>query len=371
MIQELAAAGLLLAGPLQPTYLGTAGLEAVRIELSARVEGQAWPILGRGPALHPGDRGDEVSRLRARLVASDGASLAPMVAPSDPLLFDGELAIAVRDFQRRHGLEPDGIVGPATRAELDQTPLDRLRQIERTIAARRALPDDLGPRFLLVNLSALEIQAIEVGRPVLTLRVIVGRTDWPTPTLNSAVVGLIAHPFWNVPARIARQEISARVALDPDYLERLGIEVLSGGAGGQPIDPLGVDWPAFRRGELDLRLRQKPGPLNALGEVGIQFQNPHNICLHDTPDHRLFERSQRALSHGCIRVERVRDLASWLMEIAEEESREHFESALAGGLTEAVRLPASVPIYIVDWRVWVDADGTLQMRPKLYPERTP
>jgi murein L,D-transpeptidase YcbB/YkuD len=353
--------------PLEPTARGVAGLETARAAFLAAAGDDSPPPLGRGPTLAQGDRAPEVALLRVRL-ASAGA---PSNGAGDPQLFDATLDAAVREFQRRHGLEPDGKVGPATRAELDLGPLDRARQIERVIAARRTLPADLGARYLLVNLPAFELEAVDRERPGLRLRVVVGRVDRPTPTLAAAVRSIVVHPAWNVPPRIAREEIAARARRDPGYLARLDFEVLAAG-GGAAVDPAGVDWRAFERRELDLSLRQRPGPLNALGAVAFQFPNPHNVALHDTPEQRLFERARRSFSHACMRVERARELARWLVAGEPPGAATALERAFTDvEVTRELPLAAPVPIYVVDWPVWVDADGVLQLRPELYPAATP
>lgn len=361
----LAFAALELAATdrLQPTYLGTAGLEAALADIRETARATAWPRLAPGPPLRPGDRGDRIVALRARLAASgDG----PEATPSDPLLFDAPLAAAVESFQRRYGLAPDGKVGPATRAELDFTAADRARQIERAIASRRALPAELGPRCLLLNVAAFELDAIADGEVALSTRVVVGTDKRQTPTLASEVEGFVVHPAWNVPPRIARQEIAPRVQRDPDYLDRLGIEVFSEGGG--KLAPREVDWDAFRHGELDLVLRQRPGALNALGTISFQFPNASNVCLHDTPERSLFDRPRRALSHGCVRLENAVELARWVAETDADATRDALASALADDETSALSITRPIPIYIVEWNAFVDAAGTLQFRPELYSQ---
>lgn len=350
---------------LQPTYLGTAGLETALAELDTALSRDDGPALGRGPTLELGDHDERVAVLRARLVAGGEA---PPASPPDPRQFDAALDAGVRAFQRRHGLEPDGKVGPATRAELDLGPHERRRQIEHTIAARRALPVDLGPRFLLLNLPAFALEAFDAGRRELSLRLVVGRVDRPTPTLSSAVRQVVVHPPWNVPPRIARQEIAARALRDPGYLTRLGFELFAGGSDGAAVDPAGVDWRAFQRGELALTLRQRPGRLNSLGAIAFQFPNPDNVALHDTPEKRLFERARRTFSHACMRVEHASELARWVLRGEPQDTLREFESALAGEATRELVLATPVPIYVVDWPVWVDAEGVLQMRPEVYPD---
>lgn len=350
-------------GPLQPTHLGTEGLEAALTAWRA-TEAEDGPSLAPGPTLAPGDRSARVQRLRARLAT---LGWKPLQESVDSSQFDAPLREAVLGFQLAHGLEPDGRVGPATQAELDRSPRDRARQIAESIAERRALPRDLGRRFLLLNLSAFTLEAIADGIAELSSRVVIGQPKQPTPTLVSTVRSVVAHPAWNVPDRIARREIAPRIERDPGYLERLGFELFSASAGSRPIDPGGFDWTAFRRGELAVRLRQRPGPLNALGAVSIRFPNPHNICLHDTPERDLFARARRDLSHGCVRVERAVELARWLMTGEGLDIRQDLDKALAAGATVELPLPYPVPIYVVDWSAWIDARGVLQLRPEVYP----
>jgi murein L,D-transpeptidase YcbB/YkuD len=307
-----------------------------------------------------------VLRLRARLAASGEAPDAPA---ADPRRFDDPLATAVRDFQRRHGLEPDGTVGPATRRELALSPADRVRQLERTLASRRSLPADLGPRFLLLNLAAFELDAIANGEVALSMRVVVGTDDRRTPALVSEIEGFVVHPAWNVPDRIAREELAPRAARDAGYLERLGIEIFLGDDRGEPLSPRDVDWEAFRRGEIELVLRQRPGEQNALGAISFQFPNASNVCLHDTPERGLFDRPRRALSHGCVRLENAVELARWIAETDSAGARGALESALADESTSELAIPRPLPIYIVEWNAYIDAAGELQLRPELYPDR--
>lgn len=346
---------------LQPTFLGTRGLETVRAELAVEAE-LPWPFRLPDRKLRPGDVDDAVAALRERLAASGEGPAAP---PVEWRRYDGALEAAVRGFQLRHGLDPDGVVGPATRAELDLGPADRLRQIDRVIAARRALPAGLGRRFVLVNLPAFTLEAVAAAVPELASRVIVGAPRQRTPTLASAARSVVVHPVWNVPARIARRELAPLAARDSGYLVERGFEVFA--ADGTTVEPTTVDWIAVQRGELRLRLRQRPGSLNALGVVGIQVPNPFDVRLHDTPDHRLFERARRDLSHGCIRVDRAVELARWLLADAPRPTRDELERALTTAATREIALAEPVPVYLVDWPVWVDPEGRLQMRPELSP----
>jgi len=368
MLAALVPAGTLAGSefppPRLPTVFGTSGLEAALAEIRGRPGEVASRRLGSAATLHPGDRSVAVAALRERLKAL-GENAPSAVA--DPTRFDEELAEAVRSFQRRRGLEPDGIVGAATRAELELSSPALAERIERSLASRRGLPADLGSRFLLLNLSAFELTAFEARTARLTLRVVIGEPAKPTPTLRSRVDGVVVHPVWNVPPPIARDEIAPRVIRDPDYIRRLGFEIYSGESESSRVDPTTIDWRSFARGETGLVLRQRPGPLNALGAVSMQFPNPDNICLHDTPERTLFARARRALSHGCIRVEHAVELARWLLAPQPAPVQDAFERALAGSKSVHLLLPGPVPLYIVDWPAWIAPDGTLEVRPEVYP----
>jgi len=348
---------------LQPTWRGTTGLEQALASFTKAAEAPQPPRLATARKLERGDRGPEVERLRARLAADGEPAAAP---PADPALFDDSLADAVRRFQSRHGLDPDAVVGPETRAELDQSPSDRVRQIGLTIVARRALPAELGDRFVLVNLSAFTVEAFDPGGRALALRVIVGQPNRRSPKLSAVVRELVVHPYWNVPARIARQELTPHALRDPGYLRRLDIEVFTDD--GRRVEPSREEWRAFQKGDIRYVLRQLPGPLNALGEVSFQFPNPDNVCLHDTPDQGLFLRARRALSHGCMRVQHAVELARWVLEAQPESAGAAFTRALAGSTTTHIELSTPIPVYVVDWPVWVDPDGVLQLRPEIYPQ---
>jgi murein L,D-transpeptidase YcbB/YkuD len=354
------------AEPLQPTLLGTAGLEAARDVFVARSRSAQPPPIASGRTLSRGSRGEQVLRIRRRLLASGEE----VEVAGEGAVFDDPLDAAVRRFQTRHGLDPDGKVGPRTRAELNVGPRERIRQIDRVIASRRALPEDLGERFVLVNLPAFELTAVDRRGTALDLAIVIGSAARPTPEFVGRIVTIVTHPAWRVPPRIAREEIAVRARDDPDYLARLGFEVTAIG-GGSPIDPRWVDWTAFERGEARYEIVQRPGPLNALGEVAFRLENAGNVLLHDTPERHLFRDAYRARSHGCVRVQAAADLARWLLAGGAPGSpAPDLVAALAdAGRTSELPVGPAVPIYAVDWPVWIDRFGVLQVRPEVYAPR--
>lgn len=354
------AAGAEMAGP--AVYAGIESLAAARETLAAQVAAGGWPLVGSGETLRPGSADPRVPALRRRLAA--GGERAGDDESGD--LYGPELEAAVRRFQQRHGLLVDGIVGRATLAALDLPAADRLRQVDASLARRRQLPAELGERYLLVNLPAFRLEAVEKGRPVLAMDVVVGRPSMPSPEVVSQVTHLVVNPYWNVPASIASRELAPRESAEPGYLASLGIRVFAGPGGEGELAPEAIDWPAVTRGEQRLFLRQDPGPRNSLGRLSMLMPNDDDICLHDTPEKGAFARSRRALSHGCIRLGDAAALAAYLLRDEPAWSVEALAAAIAGGKRREIRLPSPMPIYLVYWTAWIAADGELEFRDDVY-----
>jgi len=317
--------------------------EALRRYRGIARAGEAAPVAA-GPTLRIGQRGERVAALRARLGAAAAADAAePLQEWENPDLFDAALAEAVRSFQDRHGLEPDGVAGPATVAELNQRAEDHIRQIEVNLERWRWLPHDLGPRHVLVDIGAFRLDAVEASRPALQMRVIVGKPYTHTPMFSSAIHAVLFNPSWYVPRSIAVKEILPKASRDPSYLRRERYEILPGG-----------------------RLRQKPGPQNSLGRIKFVFPNRFGVYLHDTPARTLFGRTLRAFSHGCIRLEKPLDLAVWALRGDPRWSPEAVRAAIDAGRERTVALPQAIPVHVAYWTARVDPDGTLRLGRDVY-----
>lgn len=346
-----------------PTYAGTEGLADARTELAAVEAAGGWPELPAGPPLHPGaEDAVRVPALRVRLLAS--GDLAP--AHLEGAYFDQALADAMRRFQRRHGLEPDGIVGRATAAALAVPIARRLAQIDANLPRRRALPEALGPRFVWVNLPAFELELIEGGERRLAMKVVVGKPGTPSPRLSALATHYQLNPCWNVPQSIVTGELAPREAGSPGALAQRRIRVFRGPGGEDEVTAVSVDWNAVARGEERVFLRQEPGPANSLGQLALQMPNSENICLHDTPERAAFTRPKRALSHGCIRLESALELAGALLRGNPAWGREPLAAAIERGEQRDILLPEPVPVHLVYWTAWIDSVGTLQFRDDVY-----
>jgi L,D-transpeptidase YcbB len=265
-----------------------------------------------------------------------------------PVRFDGDLVAALRVFQERHGLTPDGVLGPATLQHLNVPPLSRARQIELTLERLRWTPLLKAPRMIVVNVPEFVLRAYEVrdGKVdvQLTMRVVVGKAlDTRTPLFDEDMRSVEFSPYWNVPPSIARNETIPRLRRDPAYFERQGLEFVTDA--GQVVTTLSA-------GSLDAvlggrwRIRQRPGPLNALGDIKFVFPNKDNIYLHHTPATQLFARDRRDFSHGCIRVEEPMALARFVLQDEPTWTEDRIRGAMEKGTSTTLALRRPLPVLI-------------------------
>lgn len=349
--------------PVHPAY---PRLVAALARYRALEAAGGWPeIAVQGPTLRLDDRGEEVALLAARLRAT--GDLPPGHGAVVEAVFDPTLDAAVRRFQERHGLEPDGVVGARTREALAVPAAARVRQIELNLERWRWLPRDLGERYVLVDVPAFHLELVEEGTQVLTMRVVVGRVLRRTPVFSDHIRYLVLNPSWEVPLNLAVQDKLPKIREDPGYLERQGFTVYRGwGAEQQVVDPARVDWSALGRGNFPYRLRQGPGPKNALGRIKFMFPNRWMVYLHDTPERGLFQRAARDLSSGCIRVEKPLELAEHLLQDTPPWDRRAVEAVLASGRETTVSLSTPVPVHLLYWTAAAAEDGTVHFRDDLY-----
>jgi murein L,D-transpeptidase YcbB/YkuD len=313
-----------------------------------------------GPPLPPGSRSPRVAVLRRRLTAE--GYTAP--AEGEPERVDSGLLAAIREFQDRHGLTADGIIGVATRNALNLSAAARLQQITVNLERWRWLPRDLGDRYIVVNSVAFTLEIVNRDHPVLTMRAIVGRPDWPTPIASSRVTDAVFRPLWHVPRAIAARELLPLLQRDRGYLAREGMRVFGDSAtGGREVDPATIDWSAVTESTFAYQLVQEPGPDNPLGGVKLVFWTPFDVFIHDTPTRPLFSERLRTLSHGCIRVEEAAELATYLLP---EWSVDSIHAAMTVGRERRVRLRASIPVHLVYFTAWSEADGKVAFRDDAY-----
>ncbi|MGZ5830085.1 MAG: L,D-transpeptidase family protein, partial [Xanthobacteraceae bacterium] len=264
-----------------------------------------WPTLPADAKLSPGATGANVALLRKRLEITE--DIAPNQQASDT--YDSALTDGVKHFQMRHGLDPTGSVGSQTLHALNIPVKQRIAQLEASLERLAGTDFPFGEKYVVVNLPAAFVEAVAHDTVERRYRVIVGRADRPSPTLTTNITEVILNPTWTVPLSITKNEIIGKMRKDPSYLSRMHMQVL--GAGDRPIDPSSVDWSSDR--SPNFSIRQDSGEWNALGNVKIDMPNPYSVYMHDTDSRKLFTADYRFLSHGCTRVDNVRDLAAWLL----------------------------------------------------------
>ena len=318
---------------------------------------------GQPPKLEPGQAYVGLAQLRERLVAL--GDLPPTAAVT--ATYDGALVDAVRSFQRRHGLNADGIVGKATLTQLQIPPALRVRQIVLSLERLRWTPLLQGPRMIVINIPEFVLRAYEVqgNRIVIreAMKIIVGKSlDTRTPLFEEEMRYIEFSPFWNVPPSIARGELVPRLRRDPAYFDREGFEFVT--ARGQVVDTL---TPALLDAAQtgNIRIRQRPGPRNALGDIKFVFPNRDNIYLHHTPSVGLFERDRRDFSHGCIRVEQPVALAMFVLRGMPDWTEDRVREAMNAGTASTLRLAEPVPVLIA-YGTAIVKDGRIHFFDDIY-----
>jgi murein L,D-transpeptidase YcbB/YkuD len=296
-----------------------------------------------GGKLVEGDTYRALAELEQRLTL-----LGDLPSRAAPQQVDAELIAAVRRFQQRHGLEPDGVVGRLTLAQLDVTPAQRARQIAITLERLRWTPLLQGRRMIVVNVPEflLRAYAVEAGRIAMQLemKIIVGKAlDTRTPLFDEDMRYIEFSPYWNVPRSIALGETLPRLRKDPAYFAQQGFEFVTPER--QVVTTL-TDAAIAAVQDGRWRIRQRPGAMNALGAIKFIFPNNANIYLHHTPAPRLFARERRDFSHGCIRVEAPVALARFVLQDDPHWNHERIEEAMTAGVSRTIRLREPLPVLI-------------------------
>ena len=355
--------------PVGQSSAPTLGSDAVlridgAIALYKKIQGfGGWPRIPQGEKLESGVTDRRVALLRERLVAGGDMK----ASKADPYLFTPEVEAAVKRFQRRNGLKPDGVVGPRTLEMMNVPVSRRIAQLQQNKSRLAEMVSKVSgdKRYVFVNIAAQEVEAVADGRAEFRQRVVVGKQDRQTPELSSHISSVILNPYWFVPKSIAIKDKLSKIKADPGYLERAGFKLMSGwGDTAREINPYSVNWSAdtFNR----YYLRQDPGKWNALGRVKIDFPNQYSVYLHDTPTRYLFQLSSRSFSSGCVRVKEVRTLAAWLLQGRDGWNRGRIDDAISKGYLQAVALKQPVSIYLKYITAWVDGDGMVNFRPDIY-----
>lgn len=329
--------------------------------------------------LKPGQSSDDVITLReilyrqglvsetAILTALDAAATDEEKASAiaEARLYSDELVDAVKKFQLQYGLEADGMVGKGTKVWLNMKPHQKAGLMALNIQRLRIIPESNGTG-ILVNIPGFSLNFYLNNDVILDSKVIVGRPDRKTPIMSSALNNVVINPPWSVPTSMARKDIAPKGKEDPSYFGRKGYTVYSGwGQDSFEIDPYSINWEQISPANFPYRIRQAPGPTNSLGRYKFNMPNSEAIYLHDTPNHSLFNRNARALSSGCVRVNKANELAGILLGDAGWEQK-RIDGALKEGSTKYVNIPDRIPVYLYYQTAWVDKDQQPQYRADIY-----
>jgi murein L,D-transpeptidase YcbB/YkuD len=319
-----------------------------------------WPMIPADAKFAIGVAGPNDDLLRRRLIIGDDLAADKSAGP-----FDESVTEAIKRFQVRHGLAATGTMTPRTLSALNVPVQKRIRQLEASLERIQSMNFQFGPRYVVVNLPATFAEAVENDTVVRRYRVIVGKTEKPSPTLTAEITAINLNPTWTVPSSIAKTEISAHMRKDPSYLSRMHMEVLDGRD--NPIDPGSVDWSGTRT--PNFTVRQQNGAWNALGNLKIDMPNPYSVYMHDTNQRNLFSDDYRFDSHGCSRVDNVRDLATWLLQSELPKwNRAAIDAAIATGQRQDIVLPKKVPVAWIYLTAWMTKDQTVQFRNDIYDQ---
>ena len=318
-----------------------------------------WPTLPADAKFALGVQGPQDDLLRQRLIVSGDLAGDKASGP-----YDDVVAAAVTRLQQRHGLAATGTVTPRTLAALNVPVQKRIKQLEASLERLGNMNFAFGHRYVVVNLPATFAEAVEDDKVVRRYRVIVGKTEKPSPTLTAEITSVNLNPTWTVPSSISKTEISAHMRKDPGYLARMHMDVLD--AHDAPIDPHSVDWSGSRT--PNFTVRQQSGTWNALGAVKIDMPNSYSVYMHDTNQRNLFSDDYRFDSHGCSRVDNVRDLAAWLLSDQPQWNRAAIDAMIATGQRHDVRVTKKVPVAWIYLTAWMTKDQTVHFRNDIYAQ---
>ncbi len=324
-----------------------------------------WNTVPEETVLKPEMVDPAVAELRKRLATEgyDGTNEFPEISQNgiNPAwVYDDYLVQLVKSFQNRHGLEADGVVGGKTFASLNKPVEDRINKLRLSLERGRWLMREIDEEFVLVNIAGARTYLVTSGGTLWTTRSITGSAYRKTPVFRDEIEYMEFNPTWTVPASIFQKDKLSRIRKDPAYLARNNYLVRN--KDGQTIPANAVNWEAKNPA---VTLVQQPGPDNALGLVKFMFPNKYAVYLHDTNDRSLFDRNERNLSSGCVRLEYPFEFASLLMEGEPDWSRQKMQSILDSGKTTRVNLPEPMPVLLTYWTAWVE-DGAVHFREDPY-----
>ncbi len=329
------------------------------------VQGGWEPVMLHG-VLKKGKKAEGVYALRERLRVT--GDYVPCEESAEDFTYDECLQIAVKHFQKRNGLKVDGEVGSGTLKVLNITVEQRITTMLLNLDRIKWLKNRQSKRNVVINIPDFMLYFEEDGKLIQTMRTIVGKPKNPTPIFSNTIKVIVLNPYWNLPTSIVQKEMIPKLMRNPNAMTKKGIEIRTGwGSNAKKINPATVNWAKYRYSKgVPFRFAQVPGSRNALGKVKFLFPNKYAVYMHDTPTKPLFRRTKRAFSHGCIRLQKPRELLKTFSTFNSNINFEKSQKILKGKTKTHIKLEQTVPIDVVYLTAWVDYDGKLQFRNDIY-----
>ncbi len=337
-----------------------ANIEAAIPAMQDIVARGGWPKVADRQRLKLGSRGDAVKALRRRLTISGDL---PQLQGGDSDIFDSYVDAAVKRFQVRHGLLQTGVVDKPLFDIMNVTADTRLQQLQTNLVRVKSMSGFLGDRFVFVNIPAAEMEVVEAGRVVQRHNAVVGQVSRQTPILSSKINQIIFFPYWHVPISIIRKDLIPHMQQDPNYLANEHIRIFDNK--GREIPPETINWQSDEAAKY--AFRQDPGEINAMATIKINFPNPYDVYMHDTPFRNLFGDNQRFHSSGCMRIQNVRDVVAWILrDTPNYTTDEQIDAAIASGVHQEVAVKSPVPVYTNYITAWATREGVIHFRDDIY-----
>ncbi len=358
-----------LLNSLPPQHQHYLNLKKALIKYRQLADNGGWPVIPEGSTLRLNDTDPRIATIRTRLEISRDLLLPHN--DIDRQFFDSELEEAVIRFQNRHGLDPDGVIGKQTLAALNVTVEDRLNTIRLNMARWRWQAHDLGDKYVLVNIASFNLKAYKNRGEdlILDIPVIVGKLQHQTPVFSNSIKYVDINPFWNITTSIAKNEELPELRKDPHYLVKRNIRLFSSWqSDARELDSTKINWHTVTRSQMaGFKLRQDPGPWNALGKIKFVFPNRYSVYMHDTPAPNLFSHTKRDFSHGCIRVSDPFALAVFVLDDHKHGwNEENIQKVYSQSSRKVIRLSEPLPVHITYQTTWVDKDDTIHFNSDIY-----
>jgi len=318
-----------------------------------------WQQIPDGKMIKPEMQDQRLSLVKARLYSNDF-----LTSNDSSLIYDMSVVDAVKQFQSHYNLKIDGIIGKNTLEQMNMPIAQRIEQIKANLERVRWIRDNMANEFVLVNIASYKIYYVRNKQLLWQSKVQVGKNYRKTPVLNDEIEYIVLNPTWTVPPTILEKDILPKIKQDPTFLQKKNMYVID--LKGNVIDESTINWSSMTAKNFPYMLRQKAGPKNALGQVKIMFPNKHLVYLHDTPNQSLFNKTDRAFSSGCIRVEKPFELVELLLKDNSQWNPSRLKTALMSGYLKHIRLPTNVPVLLLYFTAVVGENGQIKFFKDIY-----